>query len=294
MALVGNGVRLSASNPMRQLGAASAGSINRASWAMPGALRNFYAGEATVVAGASIADTAAFPNGYEPPYSWVMAPKGGGLGAYSYVTGDGEINVANLLMGRNCDATLTGSGTISSAASALIVQAAATLLGSGTITSAPLVGTVQMVAALAGSGAITSALQLLAGLTAALTGAGAASGNLRGTLGMDAEISSEGELVTAASCAAAVWNALAAEFDNIGSFGELVASVPSFDAADGIETGLTFREAIRLITAALAGKISGGAGTTITIRNAVADDTDRIVATVDDDGNRTAITYDLD
>jgi hypothetical protein len=65
------------------------------------------------------------------------------------------------------------------------------------------------------------------------------------------------------------------------------------DRADAIETGLTPRQAMRLSAAADGGKLSGGATTTNTIRNAVADDKDRIVATVDADGNRTAITYDL-
>jgi hypothetical protein len=50
---------------------------------------------------------------------------------------------------------------------------------------------------------------------------------------------------------------------------------------------------MRLSAAADAGKLSGAATTTNTIRNAVADDKNRIVATVDSDGNRTAITYDL-
>jgi hypothetical protein len=50
---------------------------------------------------------------------------------------------------------------------------------------------------------------------------------------------------------------------------------------------------LRLIAAANAAKLSGAATTTITIRNAVADSKDRIVATVDSDGNRSAITYDL-
>lgn len=62
---------------------------------------------------------------------------------------------------------------------------------------------------------------------------------------------------------------------------------------EDVETGLTMRQALRLIASATAGKISGASGTTVTIRNAVADGKDRIVATVDGDGNRTAITYDL-
>jgi hypothetical protein len=65
------------------------------------------------------------------------------------------------------------------------------------------------------------------------------------------------------------------------------------DAADTIETGLTFRNAQRLQAAAAAGKLSGANTTTVTIRNAVADGVNRIVATVDEHGNRTAITTDL-
>ncbi len=65
------------------------------------------------------------------------------------------------------------------------------------------------------------------------------------------------------------------------------------DRADGIEVGLTPRQALRLSAAADAGKISGAATSTNTIRNAVADTKDRIVSTCDSDGNRTAIIYDL-
>jgi hypothetical protein len=60
-----------------------------------------------------------------------------------------------------------------------------------------------------------------------------------------------------------------------------------------IEPGLTLREALRLVAAATAGKLSGAGTSTETIRNAVGDNKNRIVATVDSSGNRTAITYDL-
>jgi len=60
-----------------------------------------------------------------------------------------------------------------------------------------------------------------------------------------------------------------------------------------IENGLTFRQALMLMAAALAGKISGADTTTVTIRNALADDKDRIIATVDENGNRTGITIDV-
>ncbi len=64
------------------------------------------------------------------------------------------------------------------------------------------------------------------------------------------------------------------------------------DRADAIEVGVTPRQAERLQLSALAGKVSGAATATNTFRNAVADSKDRIVATVDSSGNRTAITYD--
>jgi hypothetical protein len=60
-----------------------------------------------------------------------------------------------------------------------------------------------------------------------------------------------------------------------------------------VESGLSALNALKLIVSSVAGKLSGAATTTITIRNAVADTKNRIVATVDTDGNRSAITYDL-
>ncbi len=65
------------------------------------------------------------------------------------------------------------------------------------------------------------------------------------------------------------------------------------DLADGVEVGLTLRQALRLIVAAEAGKVSGGGSTPVIIRNAVADDKERITATVDLNGNRTAVVVDL-
>lgn len=64
------------------------------------------------------------------------------------------------------------------------------------------------------------------------------------------------------------------------------------DLAAGVETGLTLRQALRLLVAAEAGKLSGAATTTIVIRN-FGDSKDRITATVDASGNRSAIATDL-
>jgi hypothetical protein len=61
------------------------------------------------------------------------------------------------------------------------------------------------------------------------------------------------------------------------------------DRAAGVETNRTPRQAFRLILAALAGKLSGAATTTVTIRD-TNDTVDRVVATVDSNGNRSAVT----
>lgn len=63
------------------------------------------------------------------------------------------------------------------------------------------------------------------------------------------------------------------------------------DAANGVETSFTLRQAMRLMLAALAGKLSIS-GNTVTIRD-VNDTVNRIVATTDADGQRTAVTKDV-
>ena len=69
----------------------------------------------------------------------------------------------------------------------------------------------------------------------------------------------------------------------------LIALVRLFDAMEPMLPKVNWRGMV----AALAGKLSGAATTTIAIRNAVADSKQRITATVDADGNRSAITTDL-
>ena len=80
---------------------------------------------------------------------------------------------------------------------------------------------------------------------------------------------------------------------------EITAAVPTaaqnatelLDQAAGVETGLTVRQALRLSASALFGKASGLATTTAIYRD-FGDTKARLTATVDADGNRTAITRD--
>lgn len=59
-----------------------------------------------------------------------------------------------------------------------------------------------------------------------------------------------------------------------------------------IETGFSFKDAMRLMLSAMAGKVSGGGTSSVTIRN-VADTKSRITATVDSNGNRTSVNYNV-
>lgn len=70
-------------------------------------------------------------------------------------------------------------------------------------------------------------------------------------------------------------------------------SIPQdlLDLANGVESGLTLKQALRIITAVLAGKVSGAGTGTEAFRD-VNDTKDRVVSTVDSNGNRTNVTTD--
>lgn len=91
--------------------------------------------------------------------------------------------------------------------------------------------------------------------------------------------------ITAASVAT---NAIDADALATDAVTEIVAAVfaRAFSAAYG---SYTFDELVKLMAAALVGKASGLATTTASYRN-LADTADVLVATVDADGNRTAVT----
>lgn len=105
----------------------------------------------------------------------------------------------------------------------------------------------------------------------------------------------------AASVADHVWDELSTDHTGAGSFGlnlDAAVSTAVFDTDDVnaiwtevVEGTLTYQQLQRICLAALGGKSSGGGTTTIAFRD-VADGKDRISATVDSDGNRTAITVD--
>ena len=119
-----------------------------------------------------------------------------------------------------------------------------------------------------------------------------------GQIAADAIGSSELAATAVAEIADAVWDEANADHANSGSTGESLTAATDKTghklASDGvdlvvIEVGVNLRQANALALAALAGKISGADGTTVTIKGA-DNSTTRILATVDSSGNRTSMT----
>lgn len=222
--------------------------------------RNLTAGE-----GIS-SDLAGVPSGYTNKYTFVMPQKAGGIKSFREAQGVATATLS-LAGGKNAVGSADGVATVT--------------------------GTAQLV--VSGQGSAAGEATVTGNLQAALNGAGSAAGvaTATGTIGA---------LAWAVGSAAGVATASGVRY----ATGELIGSIApavTLDAAnfstylldeEDVETGLTLRQALRVIAAATAGKVSGGGTSTITIRNAVADGADRIVATVDSNGNRSAITYDLD
>jgi len=273
------------------LGRQHSGATSPTTYLNPSTMRNFFTqDDATNIAQIK---KDSFPTATEPPYSIVLSEKGGLLSSTTQSNGSGTI-VSNMAMGKYLSSTLAGSGDLTSNMT-LIVQLISTLMGSGDL-SASMVGTLQMAANLAGSGDITSSLSLLANITANLIGSGAITGNLKGFASMEADITPYTDL-SPENLAAAVWNALAASYNSVGTMGEKMndAGSASNPWTEIIEGGYTAAECLRLLTAVAAGKTTivdlGGGLATVTFRD-INDTVDRVEADMTN-SERTNVTKKL-
>lgn len=120
---------------------------------------------------------------------------------------------------------------------------------------------------LSGSATVTGTIDALGWGVVAITGTATITATRYATGTLAAEITPFTEL-SPQSLASAVWS-------------------------EALEAGYTAQEIMRVMAAALAGEVSGAGTSTVTIRD-IADTTDRIVASVDGSGNRTAVTLDVD
>jgi hypothetical protein len=140
------------------------------------------------------------------------------------VEGSGTILDVNLQTTVGLVATLTGEGDVIGAMT-MLTSLAAELEGSGTIDSPAIEMLAQLSSTLSGSGTISEAnLTGLALLACEVVGQGAVDALMRSDCYMGATITSSGEVVTAQSCAEAVWSAMAASFNEPGTTGNKLNS----------------------------------------------------------------------
>jgi hypothetical protein len=260
MALLQNGYRY-ASSGVRTFGATAVNNAypHVARFHNTGSQRNIFTAE-------GYSAKAGFPVGHVAPSSWMLPKVAGGLASHNEVIGLATFS-ASIAAGRNIAGTFAGAATYT-ATGQLVVSGSGAFAGVASFSA-------NVIAALSASGTFAG--------VASFAGATVAKGN-----------------ISAAFAGVASFVAIRYATGTLsGSFSPPVTlEAQGFSSylldQEDIESGLTLRQALRLVAAATAGKISGGGTATVTIRNAVADGADRIVATVDSDGNRTAITYDLD
>jgi hypothetical protein len=222
--------------------------------------RNLTAGEGFT------SDLVGVPSGYTNQYAWVQPQKAGGIKSFRESEGVATGTLA-LAAGKNAAGTSDGVAS-TTAILQLVVSGQSAANGVATVS-----GNVN--AALNGAGTINGTATASATIGAIASVLGTSNGVATTALQSYATGALSGSIAPAVTL----------EASNFSSY--------LLDEED-VETGLTMRKALRLIAAATAGKVSGASGSTVTIKNAVADTRERIVATVDANGNRIAISYDLE
>lgn len=183
------------------------------------------------------------------------------------------------------------------------------VVNGGTITfptNATVASTTGAVGSVTGAvGSVTGAVGSVTGAVGSVTGAvGSVAGNVGGNVtGSVGSVATGG--IAAASFAAGAIDAASIAAAAIGASeiatDAIDADALAADAVTEIVTGvfarafsvayssLTFDQVCKVAVAVLAGKLSGAATTTVSIRN-LADSADVVVATVDANGNRSAVT----
>lgn len=236
----------------------------------------------------AVLQTAANPPGfylpgiYQPPIlAGEMSFRNDGAGSIA----------ANLYPTRPMAIDFTGAGDLTAEA-ALVISMLLALTGSGTLEAA-IEGRLNMSADFTGAGDLDATIGALGNMIANLTGTGDLEAVISAYGNMEIDIVVTGAGLSTANIGEAVWGALAAANNDSGTMGEKLndAGSASNPWTEVIESGYTATEVMKILLAVAAGKSSGGGTTNIKFRD-VADTLDRIDATVDSSGNRTAITLD--
>lgn len=149
------------------------------------------------------------PNGYRPPYSWVLPQVSGSLATYTTIKGTGAASLT-LAGGKNAEATLTGFGEVTGTGG-LIVSAVANLVGSGTISSADARAILSAAADLSGSGTLAATVDAIGFAIASLAGTGTVTTVPTAVGVLEADLTPFTEL-SPQSLAASVWSSPEGKF----------------------------------------------------------------------------------
>ncbi len=278
MALLQNGSILS-QYPMLHTGAGVAADISAANRS---ARRNIYSGITDKKSG--------IPNGHGTPSAWLLPLKPGGMSSVSY---------AVMSMAATASGTM-GAPITASALLAFVADAVGSLITSGTGSASFALqwADALLTASLSGSGSASASISASASLDAEGNMLASTLLAVTGTLASYAVGHMEGSTVDAGaltpdSIASAVWSTNAGDFNDAGTMGEKLNGAGSAGNpwTEVIESGLTAAEVLRIIASAMAGKVSGAGSGTETFKG-LDGTTDRIVSTVDNDGNRTGVVVD--
>lgn len=208
------------------------------------------------------------PSGSEPPNTWVIPIRGGGLSAFTSLNAD-HLLTANVVPTKSQLVTLAQVTLILNApvSYSKTLTLDATLVSEGQV-SAVLQAIANMTATLVNPNSLNPPLNLTAYIEAVLANPNAISADFTGIARLEAELTSTGETLSTANVGQAVWAYL-------------------------IESGYSAEEIMRLLAAVQLGESSGfnGGPTTGTFRD-INDTKDRVIADVDSSGNRTNITLD--
>ena len=255
MALIGNYTLLNRTSIRTFAGTAT--SMTAFNYSPPASLRNRLS---------KYGQTSGTPYGYLAPVSWVLPNAGGAMGFYADQITLVATN-ADAKMGRNMVASSALVLTLTNAQADQIVA----LTGSATLTLA------------VSNGALSAGVQAVASSSMSISGIA--------LLGGIIPVTASASCVLTPSVTLTAFAFMEAEAGGATPLSPEGLAAELLDNQD-IETGYSTRESLRLILSALVGKVSGAETTTVTIRD-INDTINRIVATVDANGNRTSVTKDV-
>lgn len=196
------------------------GLTNPYNWLKPMTMRNYWQREYSL---SEQEKRDSFPTGTNPPYSLVMADRGALLSSTTTINLSSELD-GSISLGINLLSSTSGSTSVS-ASMGLITSLNSLLTGSTSI-SASLTNLVKLSANLSGNSSLVGSLGLLAFMEANLAGNTTLSANLKGLLSLEADITPFTTL-SPENLATAVWNSVAASFNDPGTMGEIMNNMGS-------------------------------------------------------------------